>query len=197
MGSIATHCCMENIMDCFDQLKQIQSDIDDKCVMLLEIIESFNNAQLGWPLDYIAEDVTMELNKYMDVQGYSANAPKTPKLQFIIQNLDENMAKEGHPIVINGIDYQLVMDAENCDEAFQKLHGHLFEVLKKLADAQNIQRTRENYLRALDLDLEVFRNVQNILMLKMEYRGKDLKAMPVHEKVELLKLAGAKDILIN
>ena len=194
MGSIATHCCMENIMDCFDQLRQIQSDIDDKCSMLLEIVESFNNVELGWPLDYISDNVVMELNKYMDVQGYSANAPKIPKLQFIIQNLDDDNEKEGHPIIINGLDYQLVMDAENCDEAFQKLHGHLLSVIKKISNEQSTHRRRAIYLNALDLDLEVFRNVQNILMLKMDYRGKDLKAMPVHEKVELLKLAGAEGI---
>ena len=194
MGSIATHCCMENIMDCFDQLRQIQSDIDDKCSMLLEIVESFNNVELGWPLDYISDNVVMELNKYMDVQGYSANAPKIPKLQFIIQNLDDDNEKEGHPIIINGLDYQLVMDAENCDEAFQKLHGHLLSVIKKISNEQSTHRRRAIYLNALDLVLEVFRNVQNILMLKMDYRGKDLKAMPVHEKVELLKLAGAEGI---
>lgn len=194
MGSNATHCCMENIMDCFDQLRQIRSDIDDKCAMLLEIVESFNNVELGWPLDYISDNVVMELNKYMDVQGYSANAPKIPKLQFIIQNLDDDNEKEGHPIIINGLDYQLVMDAENCDEAFQKLHGHLLSVIKKISNEQSTHKRRAIYLNALDLDLEVFRNVQNILMLKMEYRGKDLKAMPVHEKVELLKLAGAEGI---
>lgn len=180
-------------MDCFDKLQSAQLAIDEKAEMILEIIENFNNEELGWPLDYIAEDVLLDLIKYKDPRGSLAK-DNPILLQLRIQNLDENGIKEGAPLIINEIDYQTVMDARDCDESYQKLHRHLFEVVKKISDEHRIRKNRADYLNALDLDLEVFRNVQNILMLKMEYRGKDLKAMPVHEKIELLKLAGAKGL---